>query len=174
MSLSKIGLPSLRTGIIIAQKEIIDLLSSVNAIAALAPTGFGPELVNSIVANKEILQIAENIVKPYYEEKSKNAQKWIHELFAGTNYSIHKSEGALFLWIYFADLKIPSMELYAKLKERGVITVPGEYFFFGMEDGPQHEHYDKCLRINYSCDKDEVYGGLKIIADEYKKNRILK
>ena len=174
MSLSKLGLPSLRTGIIIAQKEIIELLSSINAIAALAPTGFGPELVNSIIEDKSILAIAQETIKPYYETKSQNAQKWIHELFAGTNYSIHKSEGALFLWLYLGDLKITSMKLYAKLKERGVITVPGEYFFFGLQDGTQHEHFDKCLRINYSCDKDEVYGGLKIIAEEYKKNRILK
>ncbi len=170
MSLSKIGLPSLRTGIIIAKKEIIELLSSINAIAALAPTGFGPALINSIVENKEILTIAEGIVKPYYEEKSINTQKWIHELFADTNYFVHKSEGALFLWIYLPDLKITTMQLYADLKERGVITVPGEYFFFGMEDGKTSEHFDKCLRINYSCDKDEVYGGLKIIAEEYKKN----
>ncbi len=170
MSLSKIGLPSLRTGIIIAKKEIIDLLGSINAIASLAPTGFAPELINNIVASKEILNITEGIVKPYYEEKSINTQKWIHEIFAGTNYSVHKSEGALFLWLYLPDLKISSMDLYAKLKDRGVITVPGEYFFFGLQGEQNHEHFDKCLRINYSCDKAEVKGGLEIIADEYKKN----
>ena len=36
MSLSKIGLPALRTGIIIADEKIITAMSNINAIAALA------------------------------------------------------------------------------------------------------------------------------------------
>jgi valine--pyruvate aminotransferase len=76
------------------------------------------------------------------------------------------SEGAIFNWILMNDLKITTKELYVKLKDQGVITVPGEYFFFGT---PSHPHYNKCLRINYSRPEDEVREGIKIIADTYKK-----
>src|SRR5574344_1683113 len=44
MSLSKIGLPSLRTGIIIAKKEIVTALSNLNSIVALASGSVGQAL----------------------------------------------------------------------------------------------------------------------------------
>ncbi len=169
MSLSKLGLPSLRCGIVIAQKEIIEKMSAINAIASLAPTGFGPTLVLEMIKNHSLLNLSQKTIKPYYASKSIQAQQWIHEFFAGTEYSIHKSEGALFLWLYLADLQITTIDFYAKLKERGVITVPGEYFFFGLPEGQKHEHFDKCLRLNYSGSESEVREGLHIISELYRQ-----
>ena len=76
--------------------------------------------------------------------------------------------------LYLPSLKISSIEFYKKLKERGVITVPGEYFFFGSKEQMEgkaypHPHYDKCLRINYSAPDDIVKEGIRIIAELYKK-----
>ena len=78
----------------------------------------------------------------------------------------------MFLWLYLPDLIITTKELYEKLKERGVVIVPGEYFFFGREKGTseetawqRHPHREKCLRLNYSRSQEEVREGLRIIAD---------
>ncbi len=66
-----------------------------------------------------------------------------------------------------ANLRITTRELYERLKQRKVLTVPGEYFFFGLaEDWP---HRNECLRINYSQPADVVREGLKIIAEEAAK-----
>lgn len=166
MSLSKIGLPALRTGIIVAKKELIKAISSVNSIVALASGSMGQVLAQDLFRTGKMKQLATEQVKPFYSEKSQQAQKWFHQYFAGTNYAIHKSEGAIFHWLLMKDLKIPTKQMYAILKEKGVITVPGEYFFFG---NPEHEHYDKCLRINYSRPAQEVQEGIKIISEVYRQ-----
>ncbi len=174
MSLSKIGLPTLRTGIIVADAQIISALSNLNAIAALASGTLGQALAENCIASGRIVSVAHEYVRPFYKKRSEQAQRWIHEFFAGGDYAVHKSEGAIFLWLLLKDLAIPAKELYGKLKERGVITVPGECFFFGAEDPANtcHGHFDKCLRVNYSGPEDEVREGLRILAEVYKENRI--
>ena len=173
MSLSKIGLPSLRTGIIVATPEIASAMANVNAIAALASGSGGQAIAQNCIASGEIVEVAKNYVQPFYQKKSQQAVAWIREFFDGGDFWIHRSEGAIFLWLYLRDLKITTLELYRKLKERGVVTVPGEYFFCGVDD-PEitcHGHYDKCLRVNYSGPEDEVREGLRLLAEIYKENR---
>ena len=131
MSLSKIGLPSLRTGIIIAEKRVITALSNLNAIVALASGSLGQAIAGDLIKDGSLVDAAKKYVKPFYYEKSIKTQNVIHKYFNGGDYSIHKSEGAIFLWLLLNDLSIPTKEFYYKLKEKGVIIVPGEYFFFG-------------------------------------------
>lgn len=175
MSLSKIGLPSLRTGIIIADAKIVTAMSNLNAIAALASGSVGQELAGSLIKDGTLIEAAKKYVKPFYLEKSLKTQKAIHKYFSGLNYSIHKSEGAIFLWLLLPDLTITTKEFYSKLKEKGVIVVPGEYFFFGeAKDGSlppvqNHPHYSKCIRLNYSRPDKEVDEGVRLIAEVYKK-----
>lgn len=173
MSLSKIGLPSMRTGIIVATPEIAGAMANVNAIAALASCSSGQAIAQNCIASGEIVEVAKNAVQPFYKKKSQEAVNWIHEFFAGGDFWVHRSEGAIFLWLYLKDLKITTLELYKKLKDRGVVTVPGEYFFFGVKDPVTHchGHYDKCLRVNYSGPEDEVREGLRLLAEIYKENR---
>ncbi len=172
MSLSKIGLPTLRNGIVVASPQIAKALSNLNAIVALACGSLGQAIAERCVASGELVHVAQNYVKPFYLKRSRNAMEWIRNYFYGCDYAVHRSEGAIFLWLLLKDLAIPTTELYAKLKERGVVTVPGEYFFFGMENQESHAHYNKCLRINYSGNQEEVHRGLEILSEVYKANRL--
>lgn len=175
MSLSKIGLPTLRTGIIVADKRIVTAISNINAIASLASGSIGQAIAGDLIASGVLVESAQKFVRPFYQQKSAEAARLIHEAFAGTNYYLHKSEGSIFQWLYMPDLKISSIEFYQELKKRGVIVVPGEYFFFGQADDgslpklQDHPHFSKCLRINYSSDSEEVAGGIKIIAEMYRR-----
>lgn len=172
MSLSKIGLPSLRTGIIIARKEIIDALSKINAIAALASGSVGQSLAGPLIETGKLIDTAKNCVKPYYQKKALKTQELIHKYFAGTNYAVHKSEGSIFMWLYLPDLKITTIEFYNRLKEKGVFVMPGEYFFFGNDPSlpkvEDHPHFSKCLRLNYAGNEEDVDYGISLIAQEYK------
>lgn len=49
----------------------------------------------------------------------------------------------------------------------GVLAVPGNYFFFGLEE--YWKHQDECIRINYSGDEGVVRRGIEIIAQEVKR-----
>ncbi len=168
MSLSKIGLPSVRTGIVVARPEVIQAISGANAILSLANGSFGQVLLQPLFESGEILRISQDIIEPFYRQKSEKTQEWIDELFGGkVDYAIHASEGALFLWVWFRKLKGTTEELYRRLKERQTIVVPGRYFFFGLADRWDHE--EECVRLNFAMPDDEVYEGLRIIAEEAEK-----
>lgn len=168
MSLSKIGLPSVRTGIVVARPDLINAISGANAILSLANGSFGQVLLQPFFESGEVNRLSREVIEPYYRSKSKKAQSWIDELFGGkVDYAIHSSEGALFLWVWFKSLKGTTEELYRRLKERNTIVVPGRYFFFGLADRWDHE--DECVRLNFAMPDEEVYEGLRIIAEEAEK-----
>lgn len=167
MSLSKLGLPGARTGIIVANKEVVKAVSNISSILSLAPGSIGAGIATGLVASGEILKISQEIIKPYYQQKSLKAIEWLHRELKGLDYYVHKSEGALFLWVWFKGLPISSYELYERLKKRNVLVVSGHYFYPGLEDTDwQHSH--ECLRLTYSMDEKVVEEAIKIIADEVR------
>jgi valine--pyruvate aminotransferase len=167
MSLSKLGLPGVRTGIVIANEEVITAISALNAVVSLAPSSFGAHLALHLVRTGEILELSERVIRPFYERKCEQALCWIREHLSGVDYRVHKPEGTFFFWLWFPGLAITSAELYQRLKARGVLIVPGHYFFPGLTGIWCHR--DECLRLNYSQDDEVVEKGIAILADEVKK-----
>lgn len=168
MSLSKLGLPGARTGIVVAREEIIKALSSINGILTLAPQSLGPALALDLVRSGAITRLSQTVIRPYYEKKSRRAVALLREELAGVECFIHKAEGAIFLWLWFPGLPITSQELYRRLKQRGVLIIPGRYFFPGLDDDPW-PHKQECIRLTYSMDDKVVQAGIRIIADEVKR-----
>ncbi|WP_207062388.1 valine--pyruvate transaminase [Motiliproteus sp. SC1-56] len=168
MSLSKLGLPSVRTGIVVAREEIIQALSGINAIINLSTGSFGAVLAQDLVRNGEILKVSNDLVRPYYQRRAQEAVGWLREAMGpDTPYYIHKPEGAMFLWLWFKDLPISSLELYERLKQRGVLVVSGHYFFPGI--GDEWQHKQECIRVTYSQDPASVRRGIEIIAEEVQR-----
>ena len=172
MSLSKIGLPGTRTGIIIANEEIISIITRMNAVLNLSIGSVGPTIAHDLVSSGEISRLSKTIIKPYYQKKSEWAVNLFHYELTGVDYYIHKSEGAIFLWLWFPDLPITSEVLYQRLKKRGVLIISGHHFFPGLESEWQHK--DECIRVTYSMDENIIEQGVKIIAEEVKKATIPK
>ncbi len=167
MSLSKFGLPALRTGIVIANEEVITMISQVNAVMNLAPGSMGAAIVTELVRTGEIIRISRDVIKPFYQKKAEIA---LHEVFKdldGIDFHVHKPEGAFFLWLWFPNLSISNRQLYERLKKRGVLVVPGHYFFPGLKEPWQHK--DECIRVSYAQDEKTVATGIKIIAEEVKR-----
>jgi len=167
MSLSKVGLPGTRTGIVIADEQIINVIRNMNAVINLATANFGAMITKDLVSSGEILRLSQLQIKPYYQAKVEHAVEIIHRELEGLNYYIHKPEGAIFLWLWLPDLPISSDELYERLKEKGVIVISGSHFFPGLEEDWEHKH--QCIRITYSMEENVVEQGIKIIAEELKR-----
>ena len=167
MSLSKLGLPGVRCGIVIASEEVTQALTNMNGIISLAPSSVGPAIANHMIENGDLLRLSSEVIKPFYKEKSLRAVELLQEAIDDPRFRIHKPEGAIFLWLWFDGLPITTMELYDRLKARGVLIVPGEYFFIGQEDEWDHAH--QCLRMNYVQDDEAMQKGIAIIAEEVKK-----
>ena len=166
LSLSKLGLPGTRAGIIIAAEPLIELITGSNAIFSLAPGRFGPELVKNIVASGELLQLCQNTIKPYYKKRSDDAISEVAESMSDLPVRIHASEGAIFLWLWFEGLPISSEELYQRLKARGVLVIAGHHFFPGLAE--PWEHRNQCIRVSYAASESDVRKGIEIIAEEVR------
>ncbi|MEM8862154.1 MAG: valine--pyruvate transaminase, partial [Chloroflexota bacterium] len=167
MSLSKLGLPGLRTGIVIAEADIVRRLASMNAVVSLAPGSWGPALALEAVKSAEILRLSNEIIRPTYETQVWQTIGFLREALDGVNYHIHKPEGAIFVWLWFPGLPITSQQLYEKLRDRGVLIIPGEHFFPGLPEGEADPwlHRYECIRVSYAADIEQVKQGAKIIGD---------
>ncbi len=167
MSLSKLGLPAVRSGIVIASEEIISTLAAINSVINLAPGSLGAMMTTPLIESGEILALSREVVRPFYQEKMEKAVAWVQQYLAGCRYRIHVPEGAMFLWLWFPDLAVSSRELYRRLKKRQVLVVAGEYFFPGLQEDWQHVH--ECIRVTYSQDEEQVCRGIQIIGEEVRR-----
>lgn len=168
MSLSKLGLPGVRTGIIVAREEIIEAVAATHAVAGLANGNIGQAIVTPLLRDGRLYDLCRDEVRPFYQQKSRQAIQWLEQAMApGIPMRIHEAEGALFLWLWFEGLPITAEALYHRLKRKGVLVVPGHYFFFGLDEGHPHQH--SCLRLSYAQAPEVVRRGVEILADEVAK-----
>lgn len=169
LSLSKIGLPGTRTGIVVAHPKIAAAMASMSAVVGLANPNIGQTIALPLIESGEILKVANETVKPFYVDKSRDAQRFVAESFGEDfEYYIHRSEGALFLWLWFPGLPITSRELYERLKQRGVLIISGHYFFFGHDD-ENWRHRHECLRMTFTMEEGVVKRGIQAIGEEVRR-----
>ena len=167
MSLSKLGLPGVRTGIVVADERIVDAIARMTAVMSLAVGSVGPVLAQSFVESREIIEIGRREIKPFYAARAEQAVLLLQRELAGIPHRIHKPEGAIFLWLWLPDLPIPSAELYRRLKTQSVYVLSGHHFFGGLERAWRHR--DECLRISYAQDSRAVEYGIRLIAQEVRR-----
>lgn len=167
LSLSKLGLPGVRTGIIVAREEIVQAYSNANTVVSLACGNLGPTIARELFSSGEILSLSRELVGPFYRQRAEQAVSWFRAALGDLPYRIHRPEGAIFLWLWFDGLPITSQELYQRLKARGVLIVPGHNFFPGMESGWRHQQ--ECIRVSYAQDGKTVEQGIRVIAEEVAK-----
>ena len=167
LSLSKLGLPATRSGIVVGAEPVIDAITAFNATAALAPGSTGPVVVEPLLASGELDALCREVIRPFYEQRSHQAVDWLREECRDLPLRVHRPEGAFFLWLWFAGLPVPSEELYRRLKARGVLVLSGHHFFPGLEE--PWPHRDECLRINCSQSPESVRAGIRLIAEEARR-----
>ncbi len=155
MSCSKLGLPGARTGIVVANPKVIKQLANANTILSLASGNFGPVLMTSILQDPRFDNFCESTLLPFYRARRDFMIECIEREFSGLNYYMHEPEGAFFIWLWFPDLPCSSEALYQSLKEKGVLIMAGEHFFFA-NDERMSDHASKCIRLTY-CQSEDVF-----------------
>lgn len=168
LSLSKLGLPGLRTGIVVATPEVIRLIRNANAINHLAPGRVGPTLAHRLLEDNSLMYLCDQVVKPFYEQKRQHALAVIDHCMADIPVRIHQPEGALFLWLWFEDLQVTSHQLYEALVAVGVFVIPGEHFFPGVSDTSWRHRYE-CIRINYAGPDATIEQGIALVAQVVRR-----
>ena len=164
LSLSKLGLPGVRTGIIVASEEITQSFSHANTVINLASGNLGPALTSDLFDQGEIVRVCQQYVQPFYKTRSQQVISFLDSLLSDLPCRVHLSEGAIFLWLWFEGLPISSQELYERLKRRGVLVVSGHHFFAGIDR--QWPHQYECIRLSYVQDLATIKEGITLIAEE--------
>lgn len=167
MSLSKLGLPGSRCGIVIADEGVITAISNMNGIISLAPGGIGPAMVTEMIRRGDLLRLSSQVIRPFYQQRVEQTIAILRRYLPPERCLIHKPEGAIFLWLWFQGLPITTEQLYLRLKKRGVLMVPGHYFFPGLRQPWPHTH--QCMRMNYVPDPQQIEQGVAILAEEIER-----
>lgn len=168
LSLSKFGLPGLRTGVVAGPPEIIDALQSMAAITNLAAGSAGPALALALMRRHDLAELSRRILQPYYRARVERAAGLFLDATADLpGVRLHVNEGAFFLWVWCEGLPIDSRELYERIKARGTLVVPGGYFFPGLAENWPHRN--ECLRLSVARDPAEIEAGIATIAAEIRR-----
>ena len=168
LSLSKLGLPALRTGIVVADPEIIAAITAMNAAFNLAPTAIGPATLTPMLQDQSLTQLCQAYIRPFYRDRTATAIAYLHQIAGGLPWRVHKPEGAIFIWLWLEGLPISTLALYQRLKAQGLVIVPGEYFFPGLEHDPW-EHKSQCIRVSIAQNDAVLLPGLDILGAELRR-----
>ncbi|MBC6904635.1 valine--pyruvate transaminase [Saccharophagus sp. K07] len=167
MSLSKLGLPGVRTAIVIADEPIIHWVARANTIMSLANGNLGPALLERLIRSGDLARLGHTTLPDFYRGQRDFLVDALDKALNGLPYRIHEPQGAFFVWLWFEGLPVSSQVLYENLKKLGVLVMAGEPFFFGWEKSWPHAR--QCLRLTY-CQPEEVLAqAAQIIAAEARR-----
>lgn len=170
-SLSKVGLPGLRTGIIVACPEVVQAIGNMNAIINLSPVRFGAAIATPLFADDRIVELSNSVIQPFYRKQAELAISLLQKEFADFPVKIHKPEGAIFLWAWFENLPVSTTKLYEMLKQQGTLIIPSEHFFVGI-DTANYPHAKECIRLSIAQDEKTLTDGIatigRVVRDLYQ------
>lgn len=167
-SLSKTGLPGLRTGIVVADKPLIDAVASLNAIVNLAPGRLGATIAMPLIANDTLQEVSDKYIRPFYQRKAHYAIELLQKELAGYPVKIHQPEGAIFLWVWFDGLPITTQTLYEELKAAGTLVVPGHYYYPGLKGLNSYRHAHECIRMSVAQADAVLEKGIAMIGAQVR------
>lgn len=163
MSLSKAGLPGERIGIAIGDEKVIQVLESFQTNMCIHSSRYGQAIAAKAIASGELADVSSSVIRPYYQSKFTVVENTLNTAMAqDLPWFLHRGEGAIFAWLWLKDLPITDWEFYQKLKQVGVIVVPGSSFFPGLQEEWPHKH--QCLRISLTATDAEIETGMQRLA----------
>ncbi|MBD2122922.1 valine--pyruvate transaminase [Trichocoleus sp. FACHB-262] len=171
MSLSKAGLPGERVGIAIGDEQVIRVLESFQTNLCIHSSRYGQAIAARAIASGALAEISTQVIRPYYQEKFTVVETSLDQAMPQEiPWLLHRGEGAIFAWLWLQDLPLTDWEFYQRLKQVGVIVVPGSSFFPGLrEDWP---HKQQCIRISLTASNEEIAIGMqrlaKVVAEVYQ------
>lgn len=163
MSLSKAGLPGERIGVAIGPEPAIGVLESFQTNLCIHSSRYGQAIAARAIASGALGELAANVVRPHYQHKFDVVDQTLHEAMPkDVPWFVHRGEGAIFAWLWFQDLPMTDWELYQELKKTGVIVVPGEAFFPGLQE--DWRHAKQCIRVSLTATDEEIATGMRRLA----------
>jgi valine--pyruvate aminotransferase len=168
LSLSKAGLPGERIGIAIGDPKIIQILEAFQTNACIHSSRYGQALATRAIKSGKLAELATEVIRPYYQRKFEIIEQTLDKAMPQDfPWFLHHGEGAIFSWLWLRDLPISDWTFYQKLKQVGVIVVPGSSFFPGLRQEWQHKR--ECIRISLTANDRELETAMQRLATIVKE-----
>lgn len=173
ISLSKAGLPGERIGVAIGEPSLIQVLESFQTNLCIHSSRYGQAIAARAINSGELANISTQVIRPFYQQKISLVTETLNATMSpNLPWFLHRGEGAIFAWLWLEDLPMTDWELYQKLKEVGVIVVPGSSFFPGLQE--EWVHKNQCLRISLTATDQEIVTAMqrlaKVVEQVYQKS----
>ncbi|MBW4551387.1 MAG: valine--pyruvate transaminase [Aphanocapsa sp. GSE-SYN-MK-11-07L] len=163
MSLSKAGLPGERVGIAIGDENLIQILEAFQTNACIHSSHYGQAIAARSIRSGTLAQTSSEVIRPFYQSKFKVLESTLAEsMNPDLPWFLHRGEGAIFAWLWLKDLPISDWDLYQRLKQAGVIVVPGSSFFPGLHEDWAHKQ--ECIRISLTASDEAIQTGMQRLA----------
>ncbi|MCD8489163.1 MAG: valine--pyruvate transaminase [Desertifilum sp.] len=163
-SLSKSGLPGERVGIAIGHERLIQVLESFLTNLCLHSSRYGQAIAARAIRSGQLGQLSLEVIRPYYQNKLAILEATLDRAMPNdVPWFLHRGEGAIFAWLWLNELPMSDWEFYQKLKQVGVILVPGNSFFPGLRDNWQHTQ--QCFRISLTASDTELETAMQRLAE---------
>ncbi|MGG6294420.1 valine--pyruvate transaminase [Leptolyngbya sp. AN02str] len=167
-SLSKAGLPGERLGITLGDECVIRTLEAFLTNMCLHSSRYGQAIAARAIRSGRLATLSETVIRPYYQAKFNILQTALDAAMPKTlPWYLHNGEGAIFAWLWLNDLPMTDWEFYQELKQTGVIVVPGEPFFPGLQEEWSHKH--QCFRISLTASDAELETAMQRLAGVAEK-----
>lgn len=164
MSLSKAGLPGERIGIALGSEKFISVLESFQTNMCLHSSRYGQAIAAKAIASGRLADLATTVIRPYYQHKFTVLEAELTKSMpTDLPWYLHRGEGAIFAWMWFQDLPGTDWELYQALKQVGIIVVPGNSFFPGL-DQTDWAHKRQCIRISLTASDEDITIAMERLA----------
>jgi valine--pyruvate aminotransferase len=172
MSLSKAGLPGERVGIAIGDEKWIEVLECFQANIGLHSSRYGQAIAALAINSGALVEISHTVIRPFYQNKFTVLETSLEQAMPkDLPWFLHRGEGAIFAWLWLKDLPMSDWEFYQLVKQVGVIIVPGNSFFPGLEEEWSHKH--QCFRISLTGTDEEITTAMqrlaKVAEEVYKR-----
>ncbi len=163
-SLSKSGLPGERVGIAIGEEKYLNVLESFLTNLCLHSSRYGQAIAAKAIASGKLAQLSLEVIRPYYQHKFQVLESALDRAIPqDLPWFLHKGEGAIFAWLWLNELPMTDWEFYQRLKQVGVIIVPGSTFFPGLRQ--DWRHTQQCFRMSLTATDDELETAMQRLAE---------
>ncbi|MEL7502073.1 MAG: valine--pyruvate transaminase [Cyanobacteria bacterium J06554_6] len=163
LSLSKAGLPGERVGIAIGDASVIQVLQSFLTNLCIHSSRYGQAIAARAIRSGALAELSAQVIRPHYQTKFAALESTFDAAMPGVPWFLHKAEGSIFAWLWLKDLPISDRDFYQRLKQKGVIIVPGNPFFPGLPEG-SWDHMSQCFRISLTATTAEIIEAVKRLA----------
>lgn len=161
-SFSKILMPGLRLACMVVPPQLVSQITSAKFYSDISSPDLFQECLARFIEEGKMSPHLDRM-RAYYQEKHQCMAQEI--LSSGLMTIPYPSHGGLAFWVKLLNRVEDSHQLYERLRQEGVLFLPGNVF---SQDG-SHGQY---IRLSYAAPtNDEIQKGIRIIAKALKEQR---